>query len=438
MKIQQALFAAGNSAFFFDDQKAIKQGATKDGFNYQGEPVTPGFTRVRVAGECVSVILVLDDGQVAVGDCAAVQYSGVGGRDPLFLAESVLPFLRRRIGPLLVGREVGTFRSMTAWMESLRFQGKPLHTAIRYGLSQALLEARARALHQLPCEVVAAEYDLPIIAKPIPVFGQTGDNRYENADKMILKEVDVLPHGLINHVAEKLGRRGEKLRAYIRWLVQRVQELRSRPDYRPALHIDVYGTIGLAFNGNLDRIADYLASLEKDAGELPLYIEGPVDMEEKGAQMEALLGIRTRLRKLGSPVRIVADEWCNTLEDIRDFTDAKVCDMVQIKTPDLGGIQDTIESVLYCRERGMEAYQGGTCNETDVSARACVQAAMATRPARLLAKPGMGFDEGLCIVRNEMQRTIQILKARPKVTAKPAMPAARRRAAAKSKSKSNS
>ena len=31
---------------------------------------------IRQAGEAISVMLVLDDGQVALGDCAAVQYSG--------------------------------------------------------------------------------------------------------------------------------------------------------------------------------------------------------------------------------------------------------------------------------------------------------------------------------------------------------------------------
>ena len=83
--------------------------------------------------------------------------------------------------------------------------------------------------------------------------------------------------------------------------------------------------------------------------------------------------------------------------------------MVQIKTPDLGGIQDIVESVLYCQAHGMEAYQGGTCNETDVSAQCCVHLAMATRPARMLAKPGMGFDEGFTIVQNEMQRIRAVL-----------------------------
>ena len=78
MKIQQALFAPGTSAFFFDDQRAIKDGAGHDGFFYTGAPATPHFKTVRIAGETVSILLLLEDGSLAAGDCAAVQYSGAG------------------------------------------------------------------------------------------------------------------------------------------------------------------------------------------------------------------------------------------------------------------------------------------------------------------------------------------------------------------------
>jgi len=77
----------------------------------------------------------------------------------------------------------------------------------------------------------------------------------------------------------------------------------------------------------------------------------------------------------------------------------------------LGGIQNTVEAVLYCKAKGIGAYQGGTCNETDVSAKVCVHLAMATRPDQILAKPGMGVDEGYMIVHNEMQRIIALTKA---------------------------
>jgi methylaspartate ammonia-lyase len=411
MRIRKALFAPGASAFFFDDQRAIKAGAAHDGFDYVGAPITPGFSRVRVGGQCISVLLVLDEGQVAQGDCAAVQYSGAGGRDPLFLAGQLIPLLERHVRPVLEGRTVEEFRVMARDIEAVRVDGRPLHTALRYGLTQALLDARARSLGCTRAEVICREWGLPVDATPVPIFGQTGDNRYENVDKMILKSVGVLPHGLINSVEEKLGRDGGKLKEYIRWLAARVAALRPRTDYMPDFHIDVYGTIGLIFQNDPGRVAAYIDGLQQDAGPHRLYIEGPVDMEEKTAQIETLGKIRGELTRRGSAVRIVADEWCNTLEDVRDFTDAGACHMVQIKTPDLGGIQDIVESVLYCKARGMEAYQGGTCNETEISAQCCVHLAMAAHPARMLAKPGMGFDEGFMIVNNEMERIRALFRA---------------------------
>ncbi|OGJ89906.1 MAG: methylaspartate ammonia-lyase [Candidatus Raymondbacteria bacterium RifOxyA12_full_50_37] len=411
-QIRKAVFSAGVSSFFFDDQRAIKEGAIHDGFVYKGAPMTAGFKSVRVAGQSISVNLLLEDGSLAVGDCAAVQYSGAGGRDPLFLAEDYLPFLDKHIRPMLEGMEIAPFREMAGRFETLHIKGQRLHTAVRYGLSQALLDARALAQRKLKCEVICDEYGLPVPSRRVPIFGQSGDNRYENVDKMILKNIDVLPHGLINNIDEKLGRTGEKLKEYVRWLVKRIAELRTRGDYSPVLHIDVYGTIGTIFNLDTDRIADYLASLEDDAGGHSLYIEGPVDAEEKYRQLEILKNIRDTLKKKGSRVKIVADEWCNTFEDVREFTDARACDMVQIKTPDLGGVQNIVESVLYCKAHGMEAYQGGTCNETDVSARACAHIAVAAQADRMLAKPGMGFDEGYMIVNNEMERILAIIQSR--------------------------
>ena len=85
--------------------------------------------------------------------------------------------------------------------------------------------------------------------------------------------------------------------------------------------------------------------------------------------------------------------------------------MIQIKTPDLGSIHNTVEAVLYCKEKGVGAYQGGTCNETDRSAQVCIHCAMAANADQVLAKPGMGVDEGYMIVYNEMNRILALRKA---------------------------
>ena len=413
MKIEKVVCSAGRTGFFFDDQKAIKAGAKADGAAYVGQAMTPGFEKIRQAGESISVMLILEDGQVAYGDCAAVQYSGAGGRDPLFLASNFIPVIEKYVAPVLEGREADNFKALAEEVEKVEVDGKRLHTAIRYGVSQAILDAVAKATKRLMCEVVADEYGTTVSEKQIPIFTQSGDNRYENADKMILKGAAILPHALINNVETKLGRDGSILREYVEWLRDRIIALRPAEDYAPVMHIDVYGTIGQAFgNENFKAMADYIATLEEAAKPFKLRIEGPMDAGEREKQMLCLKGLREEIDRRGINVELVADEWCNTLEDVIYFCDNKAGHMAQIKTPDLGGINNTIEAVLYCKKNGFGAYQGGTCNETDRSAQVCVNCAMATQPDQILAKPGMGVDEGFMIVYNEMNRIIALREAK--------------------------
>ncbi len=413
MKIVDVVCSAGRTGFYFDDQRAIKKGAGQDGVFYVGAPVTAGFSSVRQAGESISVMIVLEDGQVAFGDCAAVQYSGAGGRDPLFLAEEFIPIIDEYIKPHLVGKEADHFRDLCSMLESIKVEGKRLHTAIRYGVSQAILDAVARGTHRLMCDVVADEYGCEVSEQPIDLFTQSGDDRYDNADKMIIKGAQVLPHALINNVETKLGRDGEKLLEYVGWLRDRVLGNRADESYNPVLHIDVYGTIGAAFGvNNYKAMADYIETLGRAAGPFQLRIEGPMDCDtDREAQIEAMASLTKELDERGCSVELVADEWCNTLEDIKLFADHKAGHMIQVKTPDLGSITNTIEAVLYCKPRGIGTYQGGTCNETDRSAQVCVHCAMATKPDQMLAKPGMGVDEGFMIAYNEMNRIIALRAA---------------------------
>ena len=50
MKIKDVVCAAGSTGFYFDDQRAIKRGAGHDGMFYIGQPVTEGFSAVRMKG----------------------------------------------------------------------------------------------------------------------------------------------------------------------------------------------------------------------------------------------------------------------------------------------------------------------------------------------------------------------------------------------------
>ncbi|XFA98476.1 methylaspartate ammonia-lyase [Candidatus Izemoplasma sp. B36] len=407
MKIKDVIISKSFTGFFFDDQQAIKNGAINDGFHYVGKSVLPGFTKIRQKGEAISIQLVLENGMIGYGDCAAVQYSGTGGRDPLFLADEYIPFIEKNIKPLLIGESVKNFKTLAQKYDKMLMDGKKLHTAIRYGLTQALLSATAVSQSLTMAEVVRKEYNIKDkVYESVPVFTQSGDDRYANVDKMIIKEADVLPHALINHVETKLGKDGEILYKYINWLRNRIETYKPSADYNPVLHIDVYGVIGIAFDNDIERMVDYLISLENIAAPLKLRIEGPVDAGNKEDTIYYLKKIREELEKKGSKVEIVADEWCNTLEDIIDFADAKAGHMLQIKTPDLGGVNNVIEAIMYCNKVGIGSYCGGTCNETNISAEVSTNIAVACKATQCLAKPGMGVDSGFMIVKNEMNRIL--------------------------------
>lgn len=409
MKIIDVICSKSYTGFYFDDQNAIKAGADQNGFTYTGDPKTEGFTSVRQAGEAISVQFILEDGTIAFGDCAAVQYSGAGGRDPLFSADVFIPFIEEKLVPMLIGEDVSEFKVLAEKYDKLQVEGKNLHTAIRYGITQALLDACAKANRMTMAEVVRKEYGITETKyEAIPVFTQSGDDRYNNVDKMIIKGADVLPHALINNVETKLGKNGELLLEYVIWLRNRILELRTTEDYNPVFHIDVYGTIGMAFDYDNEKMTNYCEELSKAAKPFKLRVEGPMDMGNHKDQIEALAKLTKTIDERNIECEIVADEWCNTYEDIVAFARAGAGHMLQIKTPDLGGVNNCIEAIMFCKEFGVGAYSGGTCNETNKSAEVTTNIAVACMADQCLAKPGMGVDEGFMIVKNEMNRIVAL------------------------------
>ena len=412
MRISRVLTVPVQGGFFTDDQAAIRGGRPRDGFTYAGAPVTPGFTAVRQPAEALSLLLELDDGQVAHGDCVAVQYAGVGGRDPVFNAADAVVAVERAVTPILVGREVASFRRLAQEIDAITVDGLPLHSAVGFGVSQALLDAVARARRVTMAEVVRDDYDTGVDLRPVGIFAQCGDDRYDNVDKMVLRGADALPHGLINSVDTKVGSRGELLEAYVRWVRDRVMTLRRSPHYRPALHFDVYGTLGIVFDSDIESIAGYLTGLAAMAAPLPLRIEHPLDAGSREGQIAAMAALRRALAAGGGTVQVGVDEWCNTHDDIAMFVAAGAADFVHVKVPDVGGLNNTIESLLLVRRSGLLSYCGGSATETDRSAQVTAHVAMACGADQVLAKPGMGVDEAMMIVGNEMARTTALARSR--------------------------
>jgi methylaspartate ammonia-lyase len=409
MHITDVLLASGNGAFFYDDQAAIRAGARLDGSRYQGEPQTGGFAAVRVPAESLGIGLVLSDNTVVWGDMMSVQYSGASGRDMLFRSSLAAEVVRSAIVPRLLGCEVSSFQRACE-VAFAPYQGKRLPLAIEYGVSQAVLHAAAHCHRVTMAEILCNEYGLPKPRSRIPLFAQSGDAREINVDKMILKSADVLPHGLFNS-HDKFGKDGANFRDFVRWVVKRVGEL-GAPGYTPVLHFDVYGWIGLEFGLDPGRIADFIAKVADDGHGFIVNIECPADFGSLDEQVEGYASIVRALAQRGASARIVVDERCNTLGDIEVFAAANAAHLVQIKMPDVGSVADTVKGILACKKHGVGAYVGGSCTETDLSARASVHVSVATQADMMLAKPGMGVDEALSIVGNEQSRLFAEIQRR--------------------------
>ena len=412
MKVKEVICAAGRSGYMHRDLLAIKSGKAKpNGSLYEGAPMSPGFTRIIEPATIISVMLVLEDGQIAFGDCADVILAGVAGRDPAFNARGHIDYLQRDVASALRGRDVSAFRENAAEMDAYLYKGARLHTAIRYGVSQALLHATALSRKETMAEVIAREYGSRIATSPIPILASCHKDDPGQLDRVILKRVELLPHASFQIVSEHIGTQGEKLAAFVRRVASRCKEI-GDPDYKPRIHVDLYGTLGELFEMDVARIGDYLGKLRQESGPYGLLVESPMIAKTQQEQLDKFSAVRRLLKEKGIDVGLIADEWCNTLADIKLFSAAAAADFVQIKTPDLGSIHNTIEAVLYCKANGMGACLGGTANETDQSTRITCHIGLACQPDFMLSKPGLGADEALMIQTNEMARTLAILQAR--------------------------
>ncbi len=410
MQIADVLFAPGQGAFYNDDQAAVRTTGRPDGHFIRGRPQTSGFSEIRVPAAALSIGLILESGEIHWGDMTTVQYAGTGGREPPLDVATLEKGLREDLLPALAGLRIEGFRETVSRLERRLAKETRLPMSARYGLSQALLSATASVAGRTMAEVVTEEYGFPLAARPVPILCQSGEDRRNNVDKMILRRADVLPHGLINS-PHLIGNEGASLCDYVAWVRDRVLQ-HGASNYHPHLHFDVYGGIGQVFDLDLQRMVSFLSRLETLAEPLALRIESPADFGSRQAQITGLAEIRHGLKGRGSMVQIVADEWCNTVADVEAFVANHSADLIQLKMPDMGSIDDTVRGIQVCRDGDVGVYLGGSCTETDVSARVSVHVAVAAQVDMMLAKPGMGVDEGYTIVANEQARLLAVLESR--------------------------
>jgi methylaspartate ammonia-lyase len=397
--------SAGIGGYYWRDQEAIAQGAPRDGFLYKGSPITPGFDKIIQVSSAVLLTAVADDGREIHGDCATVNHAFRSGRQGLPFADELISQAEGPLQEWLQSCELSRFRPLAQQLDRIELHGNKLHMALRYGLSQVLLQAVAAERRVTMAEVLADEFGLKLARRPAPLLGSCGGSWYENVDKAILRELPFFPQTAMVRLDQL-----DALPEYAGWIAQRLRDI-GRPGYAPTLHYDLHGLLSVRVKDDIDAAVKYLAEVEKASGR-PVLFEDPLDAGNKKDQIALNKELKAALRKAGSGIRLIADEWCNTREDVEEFVASGCCDLIQIKMPDLGGVDNTVSACMTCTKGGVGIYLGGSCNETDLSARVSSHVALVVGPTEFLDKPGLGVDEGVMIVTNEMTRAIRSYSAR--------------------------
>jgi len=399
-KIVQVKAVQGQGAYYYEDLAALQKVSTPENDRWRAPAISPGFRWVREVAEVVCLGIQTDDGHWHWGDCVGVSYSGKSGREKVFRAHEGIEQIEQGLKPNLEGKVLRTFRQLMEEIDVLF-----IHGAIKYGASQALLKAVAHAMGEPVWKTIQREWGITDKVVPVPIQGSSGNNREVNADKMIVNRLAALPHGQIDDIATQLGWNGEILIDYVKWLKQRVMTLGEK-GYLPTIHLDVHGAVGKTFENNPEKVAQYLIEIETILNPLAVRMESVVLGNSRAETISLLKSLKNELKRRNSKLQICVDEWANTLEDVLEFIKYQVADMLHLKMPDLGGINQTIDAALLLKNNHIQVLLGGSCIETDLSARLSVQVALAVQPTAILAKPGMGIDEGLQIMRNEMARAL--------------------------------
>ena len=406
MRIAKIIASEGVGGSYCSDQVAIANGAVVDGLFVRGKPVLPGFHTCRDVASAVCLQVVLDDGQVAHGDGTSLVYPGRAGADPPFDARDLIPSVEGVVADTLVGRSLDGFRPLARSVEGLSVDGRRLHSALRWGLEGALLEAVALSRRLTKAEVVAEEWQTPLASDGPPLNVQHGFGWDLGIDKAILRRVGAY-HRATHHRqmwddhprAMKLFR--DRLREFA-------------PELRIDIQLDMNGFGGRAFDNDSDRLVEHMIHLESCAAPMGILFASPFEMPDRSSQIAKLRELRSRMRAAGVRGHLVADHWCLSYEDHVAFAEAGAADYHAVRPLAMGSFHEAVETLLYLKRRGLKTWLSGTGTGTDRGGQLLAHMALATHPDLMTATPGGGVDEAHSIAVNEISRTLALIKGRPR------------------------
>lgn len=263
---------------------------------------------------------------------------------------------------------------------------RPLHPALQYGLTAALLCAVAAVNGRTVAGQVAQEYELASPDTAVPLHIALNDENIQTAYPILTSHVAALGYTTSknNHKAN-LGSNGERLQQHVRQVAAWLPTLNEA--FKPMLYLNLQGGLGELFANNAGRVLGALSGLEQAAKPFGLFIQNPIWRESREAQATHLEQLRsfTAVRKMS--LKLVADAWVDTLAAAQLFADPKVCHMVHIELPRLGNLDSGITAVLHTKAQNQPLILSGEDNSLTT------HIALATRPNLLCGSPQLHYNE---------------------------------------------
>jgi methylaspartate ammonia-lyase len=405
MRIVKLLASEGVGGSYCTDQDAIAGGAPVDGLFVRGKPVLPGFRTCRDVASAVCLQLVLEDGQVAHGDGTSLVYPGRAGADPPFEAAELIPIAEGPVAKFLVGQSVDQYRPLAREIDELRVDGTRLHSALRWGLGTALLDAVALARGVTKAEVLAGEWETPLGTQAPPLNVQHGLGWDLGIDKAILRRAATY------HRATHHRQMWDDHPRALKLFRDRLLEF-GAPGLRVDIQLDMNGFGGRVFQNDTGQIATHMAELERAVEPVRILFGSPVEMPDRPSQIAKLVELRLAMRSAGVRGELIADHGCFRYDDHVAFAEAGAADYHAVRAVAIGSCHESMDALVYLKRRGIKTWLSGTGTGTDRTGQALAHMALAAQPDLMTATPGGGVDEGHSIAVNEVSRALALIRAR--------------------------
>jgi methylaspartate ammonia-lyase len=401
-----------------------------------------GLGTIKQRAGTILVGIVIDESKIAWGSCEDIKVDEPPEFQSPFLFSDGMAIIEARIVPLLVGQKLTNFRDLAARIEALRetvtikkpisqpekgSQGisrraiitgflsrseagaapaleeqqeveRPIHPALRHGLSQALLSAVSMVQDVPVVEVIAKEFELPLPSMAVPL--QMPIKRGQSI--RIPDQVTALAYTVSGiDPVDSLGPNSERIQRFIRRLRERLID--ADQHCRISIHLDAKGSLGKLYGHDLGKILGALNGLEQAAAPCLIRVQDPLIMDDLDAQIKVLGQLRDYLRMRRMSLQLVAGAKINSLAAVRAFVQAKSAHMLRLVMPQIGAVQELVLAVQACQLGDV-----GVLMEVIPSATTS-QVALATQPDVLTYPADRPGDVSVAVLYNEMARTLSWL-----------------------------